>query len=295
PQQGQVLDLSGGGYVDAKDIGDNNLAVLRDLTIAVSARVDTLDDGQNTLVAFGGAHGSANGSLNNQESANHAYELSMTADGNLQFAWQHDDAEWETITSTAPVGDPTQWHDYEIHRDGDNKGVAFFVDGMQLGQTALFGDSPTGGGSGSLYIGSGVGGADRFDGFIDNVSISSAPVTVVTPILGDINGDGEIAGNGMGPFESDDVTAFVEFWLQVGTPADLNFDGVTNIADWGILNSLDPSMGAAALGVLSGENTVPEPSAVLLLVLASFGSLICRRQNAPHDTKHCSTRSLTSL
>ena len=93
PRQGRVLDLSGGGYVDAKDIGDNNFAVLRDLTILLSARVDTLDGGtgDNTLVAFGGADGSANSDLLSQESANHAYKLSMTAAGNLQLAWQHDD------------------------------------------------------------------------------------------------------------------------------------------------------------------------------------------------------------
>jgi len=270
-EQGQVLDVSGGGYVDAKDIGDNNLAVLRDLTITLSARADTLNAGENTLVAFGGAHGSSNGSLNNQESANHAYRLSLTAAGNLQLAWQHDDAQWQTIASDGTVADPTEWHDYEVRRDGDSLGIAFLVDGVQLGQTRSFTMLPTGAGSGSLTIGSGAGGSLGFDGWIDDVRISSDPVTVTPPILGDINGDGVVSGNGAGPFATDDVTAFVSLWLQEGgTSADLNADGITDLADWQILNALDPSMGAAMAAALRGEISVPEPSTALLLAISGL-------------------------
>ena len=89
--------------------------------------------------------------------------------------------------------------------------IAFFVDGEQLGLAKGFGILPTGAGSGSLYIGSGVGGALGFDGWIDNVQIFSAQVSVTPPLLGDINGDGMISGNGIGTFEDDDVVAFVSF------------------------------------------------------------------------------------
>ncbi|MGI9455863.1 MAG: metallophosphoesterase [Aeoliella sp.] len=272
PQQGQVLDVTSGGYVDAKDTDDNNLAVLRDLTISLSARADTLSAGENTLVAFGGAHGSSNGDLLDQESANHAYRLSLTEAGNLQLAWQHDDAEWQTIASDTAVADPTAWHDYEARRDGDNMAVAFFVDGEQLGLVQGFGFSPTGAGSGSLYIGSGVGGLLGFDGWIDDVNISSSSVELTPPLFGDINGNGVIFGDGTGAFETDDVTAFVSFWRHEGSsPADLNFDDITNIADWGILNALDPSMGAAVLAALRGENVVPEPSTLVILLFGALG------------------------
>ena len=63
----------------------------------------------------------------------------------------------------------------------------------------------------------------------------------------DVNGDGTIFGNGTGPATSDDVTEFVEGWLnqkvingiQIGDlstrrQGDLNFDGITNLADWSI-------------------------------------------------------------
>ena len=98
----------------------------------------------------------------------------------------------------------------------------------------------------------------------------------------DINNDGIVSGDGTGPFATDDVTAFVSLWLQENTtenpnPADLNLDGITNIADWAILNEELPAMGAAVANALAGSS-VPEPSAIVLAILAGIGAIFGRRK-----------------
>jgi type I phosphodiesterase/nucleotide pyrophosphatase len=90
-------------------------------------------------------------------------------------------------------------------------------------------------------------------------------------IIGDLNQDGVVAGNGTGPAASDDVTAFVAGWLTQGTGSiaarylrgDLNFDGITDIGDWAILNRQNPAMGAAAMARLAN---VPEPTVLMLFM-----------------------------
>jgi hypothetical protein len=91
-------------------------------------------------------------------------------------------------------------------------------------------------------------------------------------IVADLNQDGIVAGDGTGPAATDDVTAFVAGWLSEGgggiaeryARGDLNFDGITDLGDWGILNRVNSSMAAAALVRLSG---VPEPTSLLLFIL----------------------------
>ncbi|MDC0935445.1 alkaline phosphatase family protein [Pirellulales bacterium] len=96
----------------------------------------------------------------------------------------------------------------------------------------------------------------------------------------DINGDGMVSGDGSGMFQDDDVVAFISLWLTTGTPgnpnpADLNGDGIANLADWGILNAADPSMGSAILAALAGHS-VPEPSTAVMGFLLAL-QLIGRR------------------
>ena len=71
----------------------------------------------------------------------------------------------------------------------------------------------------------------------------------------DINGDGVVSGDGTGPYATDDVTAFVSYWLHTGPvstplPADLNIDGIVDLGDWGILNTANPPMGQAVFAAL---------------------------------------------
>ena len=106
--------------------------------------------------------------------------------------------------------------------------------------------------------------------------------------LGDINLDGSVNGNGLGPWASDDVTAFVDGWMyqqEVGDvnswkKGDLNFDGITNVSDFFLLRSaLNPSGAGAGLSLASlvGNAGVPEPSSALLAMVAA--ALVALRRN----------------
>jgi hypothetical protein len=105
-------------------------------------------------------------------------------------------------------------------------------------------------------------------------------------MLGDVNLDGIVSGNGSGPLASDDVTAFVAGWLYqqpIGDvnswrKGDLNFDGVTNIADFFLLRSALNVVGAGSitLGSLVGGAGVPEPSSLLLAMTAAAALAGCR-------------------
>ncbi len=111
------------------------------------------------------------------------------------------------------------------------------------------------------------------DPFALNLDGTVRGLTVSPPngIVADINQDGVVAGDGKGPALSDDVTAFVSGWLTTGggsitqryARGDLNFDGITDIADWAILNRENSSLGTAAFARLAN---VPEPATWLLLV-----------------------------
>ena len=193
-----VLDLSGGGYVDAKALGDNNLSVLRDLTIELSAKAKSLGQDRsmfgNVLLSFGDADGATttSGGVNtqhpNDEMGNYAYILSYDADGHLRLAWEYFDdptinakPQLVTVRSTVAVEDPLAWHDIRVERDAKTMKVRFTVDGEQLGETVGFKHLPTGAGAGSLYIGDsadGGAGAGGFIGWIDTVRISSAETAV---------------------------------------------------------------------------------------------------------------------
>lgn len=102
-------------------------------------------------------------------------------------------------------------------------------------------------------------------------------------VIGDVNQDGVVAGTGLGPVTSDDVSAFVNGWLASGggtvaeryARGDLNFDGVTSLADWAILNRVNSSVGAAAFQRVIG---VPEPNTWWTLACPIVGLTIQVRQ-----------------
>lgn len=107
-------------------------------------------------------------------------------------------------------------------------------------------------------------------------------------VMGDVNLDGSVVGNGTGPVATDDVSAFIAGWQDdnetgTGTYAswlkgDLSGDGKTGVADFFLLRSALNSVGAGAgLSLASlGVGGVPEPSS-LLLTLAGAAILTCWR------------------
>lgn len=106
-------------------------------------------------------------------------------------------------------------------------------------------------------------------------------------IEGDVNQDGMVTGDGTGPISSDDVSAFIAGWLTTGHESvfeminhgDLNLNGITDLADWSILNRVDRAVGEAVMANLLQED-VPEPRALWLLVDGLvFATLASRRWN----------------
>lgn len=108
-------------------------------------------------------------------------------------------------------------------------------------------------------------------------------------VVGDVNQNGEFFGDGTGPWETDDVTAFIDGWNSRGLPGqfgtyesythgDLNFDGQTDLFDayqiWWLLE--DHGISSAALSRLL--NGAPEPSTFVLALTFAVASLAWRNR-----------------
>jgi hypothetical protein len=109
-------------------------------------------------------------------------------------------------------------------------------------------------------------------------------------VMGDVNLDGVVSGNGTGSAATDDVAAFVQGWnwhqatadVESWKRGDLNLDGTTNVADFflmrGALTSAGLSVGVSTLSTLFNPSVVPEPTAVALLFAAAGFALTARRR-----------------
>jgi hypothetical protein len=114
--------------------------------------------------------------------------------------------------------------------------------------------------------------------------------------IGDVNLDGVVSGDGTGPPETDDVTAFVLGWgfnngAGAGTitswkSGDLNGDGKTDVQDFLLLRgAFNGGISSAVVATLFGSAgvnfdamAVPEPSAAALALLAALSLLHRRRR-----------------
>jgi hypothetical protein len=99
--------------------------------------------------------------------------------------------------------------------------------------------------------------------------------------------------NNVGGFNAADVTAFIAGWryqnvvngVRVGDlfshgKGDLNFDGMTDIHDLAIIQSLLPAAGLPL--ITAAQLGVPEPaSAALALAAAAIGAMETRRRHRP--------------
>ena len=152
--------------------------------------------------------------------------------------------------------------------------------------------------SGELYL---LVGPDRLDLFQLHAGETdggiwklTAPLFVLNGIAGDVNQDGFVNGNGLGPIDSDDVAAFIAGYGTTGyaspyeqfTHGDMNFDGNTDILDWFMLVQHHENATGINLSAIFGDHEVPEPSS-LFFGLVALGSLFasrCRLHSRPHKS-----------
>jgi hypothetical protein len=108
-------------------------------------------------------------------------------------------------------------------------------------------------------------------------------------VMGDVNLDGIVSGNGTGPAAADDVAAFVAGWnynngIAQGTitswkNGDLNRDGRTDVADFlRLRGALNGQISSAVVSALFGAAGVPEPSTAFLAVVAASFFAVSRRR-----------------
>jgi len=101
-------------------------------------------------------------------------------------------------------------------------------------------------------------------------------------IDGDVNQNGIFFGDGTGPAESDDVTAFLDVWGTTGLPGvlgtyesythgDLNFDGQSDLEDAVSMWLLLVQQGTSTSALAQLFVDVPEPPSCLLVLFALSG------------------------
>ena len=130
--------------------------------------------------------------------------------------------------------------------------------------------------SGNVYIVTKQSGAIYKTGL---VAASGTPI-LLNGILGDVNQDGSVIGDGTGDPNVDDISAFRNGWLsgpfttafEKFTYGDMNFDGITNLQDALILHEAFADAGSpiSLNRIFEESNQVPEPSIVMQLTCGLF-------------------------
>lgn len=108
---------------------------------------------------------------------------------------------------------------------------------------------------------------------------------VLNGIIGDVNQDGLVNGNGYGLPTEDDVAAFVAGWLSTGhatpyeqvTNGDINLSGTTDLADWILLKQNHVNGASLSLASLL-QVQVPEPTSFAIAMATSVIMLMVRRR-----------------
>ncbi|MCA9238019.1 MAG: hypothetical protein KDA44_21245, partial [Planctomycetales bacterium] len=127
-------------------------------------------------------------------------------------------------------------------------------------------------GSGTTYGTSSTGA--RVSRYIDWIESVYSDVQRWSVLLGDVNRDGFVRGNGLGDPAVDDFSAFILGWRQPNTAAspnhaDLNGDGTADLADFWLLREALQSSGQAPIRAELLGVAVPEPSASWLALSAA--------------------------
>ncbi len=270
---GKALSLDGNGdYANGRGIGDYNMAILGDLTVALQANFDQLGNGpnDNTLISY-----TANvaGYTDYEEAVNQPYNLRIRADKRLEMFWERNNNIKEVFVSTTAANVTAgEWHEYRVTRDATTGELTFYVDGAQLGDALVFdplSQLPTGGAQGTLRIGINynrdhpqklVGG---FDGRLDELAIWNQVTldTYTGPPIGDLNLDGVL--------NEEDIPIFIDRWKTASlndnvivrwTKGDLDFNGQSDLYDLVMFQRALQDVGLEFPGL-------PEPSGFSLAVL----------------------------
>lgn len=219
----------------------------------------------------------------------------------------------QSFTSDVPV-DFNQWSHVDLHSFGQGLGV-LYLNGVAImtdaGSFASVQDHGTAGENLDISVGANLTGTGNFlSGQVDHIKIYVNGDNTDTGEAGamdygtfnvatdndylrglldglnvaDVNLDGAVNGNGMGPVESDDVSAFIAGYgfrklLDGNTipdresreKGDLDLNGVVNLLDWAILRNNHAGGASLDLGSLLNGN-VPEPTSAALLAAAIVAS-----------------------
>ncbi len=192
---GRALSVHGNGHAATAAIGDYELAIVADLTLAIAMRMRALPgEHGTTLVEYSaaGPHPRVD-----SEAINTCYSLQLDHNRHLVLAWESglgtDQSVRSTIAADTQIG---SWHRLRATRDHEARTVRFFVDGQQLGEAIPFAKGPSGGGAGFLHIGRSADGTKGFDGDLDELRICRVALAEQpfppTLIRGDLNGDGAL-------------------------------------------------------------------------------------------------------
>ncbi len=214
-------------------------------------------------------------------------------DGNLRF-FVGDDSQ----TAVASSGNVTdgQWHHVAAVFDAVDNELRLYLDDQLVDTqaTASWGSLANGN---DLLVGAFNDGLKFFQGDLEFARISAGalePAQFLQPlwtgVLGDINQDGVLSGDGTGPAATDDISALLAGWGSTDLPAamdplasymqgDLNLDGSTNFADAILMRTylIQNGMSARALANLPSL-TVPEPAGLgPLAVGVAIAAVVTRR------------------
>src|SRR5205085_551894 len=129
----------------------------------------------------------------------------------------------------------------------------------------------------------------------DNAWIAANLTSLGVTNPADVNMNGVVSGDGTGPAATDDVTYFIQHWMNVRQVngltvgdwisrqnGDLNYDGRTDMLDALILHNGLIGAGGSGLDFSKLGAGVPEPTSLALLVIAAGALASCRR-----DRKRC--------
>ena len=219
--------------------------------------------------------------------------------GSLRF-FVDDGAQTAEVVSSTTVSDG-QWHHVAAVFDGTANELRLYLNDQLVDTSATLAWGTLSNGN-DLLVGGFNSGQSYFDGDLELVRISGGaldPQQFLQPLWtgvdGDVNQDGVLAGDGTGPVESDDLSAFRAGWGATGLPGsedplasytqgDLNLDGLTDLRDAFLMRTYLLQQGVSTSGLTDLLSLqVPEPSSgfmnLLSIILVSNWRLRCQEKD----------------